>query len=105
MARKSPAKIASDLAAFRPMKSNYAGSTLKNIRYQLGGIVDGKLYVYTQIPAAKTLALALAAQAQRPGRSRNDVIIEEGDLVRGSTTWGRQTVLHSAADGSILPDR
>lgn len=80
----------------------YPSSTLRNRRFYLGGIVGGKLYVYTAIPAERTLDAALAAQAARPGRCASDVVLEEWDLVSGGVVWGLERTLRSAIDGAEL---
>ena len=73
------------------------------ITYRLGGICDGKRYVYTELPEFATLAAALKYQATRPGRNTYDVLLEEIPCVTNGVHWGTRCVLRSALDGQVLP--
>lgn len=65
--------------------------------FRLGGIFQGRVFIYTQLGQWRTLAAALAVNARRDNRSACDVIVCDEDL-----GYGFKTSYFSAVDGGAL---
>lgn len=72
------------------------------VTYHIGGIIDGKVFIYTALGASRSLGAALAFQRSRPHPAGNDVIVRSTPCVSRGIEYGTKVDVLSALDGSVL---